>query len=87
MRQERDSLQDYYSATAISITKVEKSSPNSNNFETKDEKMVAVAEAAPAPPTISFTQEILSFWCTAFGDVETESTSYGFCSSNNRVFS
>ena len=87
MRQERDSLKDYYSATAISITKVEKSSPNSNNFETKDEKMVAVAEAAPAPPTISFTQEILSFWCTAFGDVETESTSYGFCSSNNTICS
>jgi hypothetical protein len=82
MRQERDSLKDYYLATAISTTKVETSSPN-NNFETKNEKMVAAAEA-PAPPTTSFAQEILSFWCTAFGDIE---TSYGFCSSNNTICS
>jgi len=89
MRQERDSLKDYYLATAISTTKkVETSSPNNYNFETKNEKTMVVAEAeAEAPPSTSFAQEILSFWCTAFGDIETESTSHGFCSSNNTICS
>jgi hypothetical protein len=94
MRQQRDSLKDYYLATAaVSTTKVRTSSSN-NNFETKkNEKMVvaaaevapaAAAAAAPAPPT-TFAQEVSRFWCTAFGD--TESASYGWCSSNSTICS
>jgi hypothetical protein len=99
MRQQRDSLKDYYLATAaVSTTKVRTSSSN-NNFETKkNEKMVvaaaevapAAAAAAPAPapapaPPTTFAQEVSRFWCTAFGD--TESASYGWCSSNSTICS
>jgi hypothetical protein len=86
MRQQRDSLKDYYLATAVSTTKVKTNSPN-NNFETKNEKMVAQAEAPAPAPSTTFAQEISRFWCTAFGDTETKSTSYGCFSSNNTICS
>merc|ERR1712194_305831 len=69
---------DYYLAMGVS-TKVTKSTPGKNVQHPTMTKLEVKKEKIANEPT-TFLQEATNFWCTAFGDLDTDS-SKSCCSS------
>jgi len=77
-KERNNNLKDYYLATGLS-TKVTKSTPGKNGQHTTLTKLEVKKEKIANEPT-TFLQEATNFWCTAFGDLDTDS-SKNCCSS------